>query len=146
MIQLIYASAASDDFTDDDLADLLHKARTNNQAQELTGMLIYQDGTFLQVLEGDEDAVKKLYVKIAADPRHCGLRKLLRTEIEERSFGEWKMGFHNATGQKLEAFPGFTDFFRSNAPFGNEEIDRARKVLLQFREGLWRQREPAAAG
>lgn len=140
MLQLIYASAATVHFSEDDLVELLRIARVNNSKVGVTGMLVYQDGAFLQILEGEEEAVRQVYEKIEGDARHNNVKLLLRSEIEERSFGEWQMGFFDATGEQLECFPGFCDFFRSNQPFGNEEIDRARSVLLKFKEGAWHQK------
>ena len=143
MLQLIYASAATVDFSEEDLRKLLQVARRNNAKDGVTGMLVYQDGAFLQILEGDPAAVQRVYDKIEKDPRHNNVKLLLRTEIEERSFGEWQMGFFNATGNRLYGVPGFCNFFRSSHPFGDDAIDRARSVLLKFKEGAWRQKATA---
>ena len=137
MIQMIYASAATVKFTDADLKKLLAIARRNNTKLGISGMLVYQDGTFLQILEGKESTVDLLFKKIERDRRHGKVQLLLKAPIEKRSFGDWKMGFVNATGRVLNEFPGFCDFFRSDQPFGDEQIDRARSVLMKFREGAW---------
>lgn len=139
MIQLIYTSAATVEFSREDLIELLDRARQNNEGLEVSGMLVYQDGSFLQILEGEEEKVIPLYEKIEKDPRHGEVKLILRSEIEERSFGDWKMGFYDATRQAARKVPGYFDFFRAGPPFSKSEIDRARKVLLQFREGAWRQ-------
>ncbi len=140
MIQLIYASAASVDFSAHDLTELLLRARKNNESVNVTGMLVYQDGAFLQILEGEEEDVFALYDKISKDKRHSNVRMLLQSQIDERSFGDWQMGFHDASGSELKGFPGFSDFFKSGAPVGFDDTDRARSVLLQFRDGAWRQK------
>jgi hypothetical protein len=56
MIQISYLSQASAPMSADQLIALLMQCRTNNAERGLTGMLLYGNGTFLQVLEG-EDAV-----------------------------------------------------------------------------------------
>ena len=138
MIQFIYASAATVEFTKDDLKKLLAKARSNNHSLEVSGMLVYHEGSFLQILEGEEDVVNALYSKIEKDSRHDNVRLLLRSEIEERSFGEWKMGFYDATASMLFN-KGFFDFFRKGDVFDDASADRAHAVLMQFRDGAWRQ-------
>lgn len=57
MIQLVYMSAALWRPTRSDLVTLLAKARQNNSQLGVTGMLLYHDGSFMQVLEGEEPAV-----------------------------------------------------------------------------------------
>jgi hypothetical protein len=62
-------------------------------------MLVYHGGTFLQALEGDEAAVGKIFRRIEKDPRHAGVC-ILQSELlrGKRIFGEWSMGFADATG------------------------------------------------
>ena len=40
----------------------------------ITGLLLFIDGGFLQMLEGEERAVRELYTRIAADRRHLNPR------------------------------------------------------------------------
>lgn len=138
MIQLIYASAGTVDFSDGDLKELLAKARINNASLEVSGMLLYHEGSFLQILEGEQEVVLELYNKIERDSRHGNVKMLLRSEIEERSFGDWKMGFVDASG-KMYRDAGFVDFFSRWNIMDDFDGDRARSVLMQFREGQWRQ-------
>jgi len=106
--KLIYASRATHPMSDDDLTDLLSTARTNNQKHELTGLLLYCNQSFLQVLEGEPDRIEKLYSKIEADPRHTQLRLLYRAPIEQRKFSSWSMGFEHIDEDRLAStLPGF---------------------------------------
>jgi len=52
LIQLIYVSAATNRFNPAELRELLRLARLKNQQLDVTGMLLYHEGSFLQVLEG----------------------------------------------------------------------------------------------
>ena len=54
MIQITYLSTATDPMPSQDLLSLLKECRENNAGCGVTGMLLYCNGTFLQVLEGDE--------------------------------------------------------------------------------------------
>ncbi|MEZ5306384.1 MAG: BLUF domain-containing protein [Pyrinomonadaceae bacterium] len=137
MIQLIYASTASKPFSVDELSELLKVARKRNRRYGITGILLYDNGAFLQVLEGEENEVEKLFRRISKDPRHTHIELLLRLEIEHRSFTEWRMGFHEGSIKDLEKHPGFVDFFNSRFPFGHEDLDLAKQALLRFRDGAW---------
>ncbi|MDB5810935.1 MAG: hypothetical protein JWN94_3057, partial [Betaproteobacteria bacterium] len=66
LIHCIYASAAKSAFSNTALAELLAKARKNNRSLEATGMLLYADGSFFQVIEGEAAMIDALFVKIAA--------------------------------------------------------------------------------
>ncbi len=136
MFQIIYSSAATVDFPAADLRALLAVARQNNRSLDVTGMLVYQAGSFLQVLEGDRDTVLGLFEKIEKDPRHNDVRILLRAEIAAREFADWNMGFYDASGNPPA---GLVDFFRTGQTV-DDEGGRARRTLAQFREGAWRHR------
>jgi hypothetical protein len=136
MMQLIYRSAARTRFSQQELAELLTRARTNNEQLGLTGMLLYDDGSFLQILEGEREPLFTLYARILSDPRHNDITKLLEREIDERQFGDWKMGFVSVTHLGA-ALPGYSEFLELRgeaASSGNQAL----RVLSQFRDGRFR--------
>jgi len=92
--QIAYTSAAARDMSDKDIEDILAAARRNNPREGLTGQLTYADGSFLQVLEGDKDAVERRYATIKADPRHRFIQRLVGHDVPGRSFGDWSMGWY----------------------------------------------------
>lgn len=93
MHQVIYSSAAVEPFSEASLAQLLARARLHNERLGITGLLLYDDGSFLQVLEGDQSVIEQLYETIGRDKRHHRVVALLRRDVAERHFGEWRMGF-----------------------------------------------------
>ncbi|MCB1739549.1 MAG: BLUF domain-containing protein [Gammaproteobacteria bacterium] len=142
--QLVYISAATHDFTEPELEILLAKARANNERLNITGMLLYHDGSFIQALEGEKSRVEQLYKQIAADSRHIETRVLYRGFQDQRSFEGWSMGFYRSRQSASENLEGFHQFlekgFRRHA-FQPDNI--ARRALLAFREGKWRQHASA---
>ena len=92
MRQLLYVSDTKRDFPQEALEDILAISRRKNRAAEVTGLLLYLDGGFLQVLEGGHEAVEEIYTAIRNDPRHWNLTVLLDREAPA-AFGEWSMGF-----------------------------------------------------
>ena len=138
--QLVYISAAEHAFTEPELEQLLEKARENNASLDISGMLLFHEGSFIQALEGNKVKVNELYNKIAKDDRHTETRVLYRGDQEERNFDSWSMGFYRSNQSSAENLEGFHGFLKSG--FRNKQnIDesRARKALLQFREGSWHQ-------
>lgn len=113
MISIVYVSAARHAFTPAELEALLEKSRANNRRDGVSGVLLYRDGDFLQVLEGPEAAVRRTYERIARDQRHGGVIVLDESEISQRNFGDWSMGFRRVNAAERPA--GFVDFFDRRA-------------------------------
>ena len=90
--QLLYASNTSRNTADAVLDDILAASRRNNAGAGVTGMLLYVEGGFMQVLEGEDAAVGAVYDRIAKDKRHWNTLVLLDREAP-RAFSEWSMGF-----------------------------------------------------
>lgn len=110
MKRIIYSSKATNPVDSDELVAILESCRSRNQAAGLTGMLLYSRGSFLQMLEAD-DVVKleATYSAIGADPRHGSIKLLKYTDVEERMFPDWTMGFENVDDETLaEHLDGFT--------------------------------------
>lgn len=109
MFYLVYVSAASKLMDDVELEDVLKTSRLNNKERGITGMLLYSEGTFMQVLEGEQDEVLSLYNKIEMDDRHKGIIKLASGKLDERIFGSWSMAFKSATSQEFSKISDFAD-------------------------------------
>ena len=90
---IIYASTAVRSFSVKELEFLLNAARAKNLKLGITGLLVYADDTFFQVLEGEEGVVEKLYAQIVADSRHYNIIKLANFTFGERRYKEWTMKY-----------------------------------------------------
>ena len=102
MIQYVYVSAAVELFSSDALLHLLRKSRENNERLSVTGLLLYRDGNFMQLLEGPEEAVDAVRARINRDPRHRNVIQLIRRPVQSRLFPTWAMGFRRVD-ELLEA-------------------------------------------
>ncbi len=141
LVEYIYASAATHDFTNDELIELLQLARENNTQLAITGMLLHHEGSFIQILEGPEDAVEALFEIISRDERHANILLLSKRNVKERSFADWGMGFACTACLGNKDLEGFSDLLLSQATALEMEhhADRAHQVLLKFREGRYHQ-------
>lgn len=98
--RLIYISSGRRKFDADELGEILDVSIKNNAEIGVTGMLLYLDGNFLQLLEGDAEDVEALYERIALDKRHSGSIVLSRAPVTERVFPDWAMGLKAVDADK----------------------------------------------
>lgn len=138
LIHCIYTSTATTSFSAAQLAELLRKARISNEAAGITGMLLFTEQSFFQILEGQESDVDSCYARIQLDPRHTKLTRIIREVIAQRSFGEWTMGFANPAPDAVRAIDGLNDFFGENSCFDGLDPGRAKRLLTAFATGRWR--------
>ena len=73
-------------------------------------MLLYGNGTFLQVLEGDEAIVDTLIAAIGRDQRHTNMKIVRRENITSRQYSDWSMGFERVTENTIRDVPGLRNF------------------------------------
>jgi hypothetical protein len=110
LFTLIYVSVATTDMTADDLLALLEQSRTFNKENGLTGLLLYKERFFIQVLEGEESIIDSLFERIKVDTRHFNVLLILKKPIIARNFEEWAMGFKVPNLDKLKQISGFSDY------------------------------------
>jgi hypothetical protein len=89
------------------LVIILMQARSLNEQHAITGMLVYGQGQFMQLLEGEEAVIGPLYERIARDPRHRNVFKLADKAIEARSFSQWSMAFEEVSAEQFRALTGY---------------------------------------
>jgi len=135
LFQIVYTSTASESLSRADLMELLkHSVRRNAQAG-ITGLLWYYDGTFMQTLEGEEEAVVSLFAKISCDPRHHHVIPLLEGPITRRDFASSAMAFRDLNSPEIQNRPGFKEFL--NTPLNRDvlapDISRSQQLMLLFR-------------
>jgi len=136
MHEIVYSSAAQRLFDLQQLARMLEAARRNNAALCVSGILLYEGGSFVQVLEGEETVVRPLFEKISRDARHHRITVLREGPIATRSFTEWTMGFVTLDPQLTREFPK-RHGLSSNGSLMDDSAS-VIEVLDGFRRGRWR--------
>lgn len=140
MLSLIYVSTSVKLLSDEELLDILKISRENNSGKDITGLLLYKGGNFMQVLEGPEEAVEALYKKIEADPRHKDCSVLSREQISARQFPAWQMAFQDLDNPTIKNEPGYSQFLQDEfvaEVYRNNPL-RAYTMLLTFRDTMAR--------
>ena len=93
MYRIIYLSSVTTNFSNEDIISLLDLSRRNNEVNEITGLLLYSDGNFLQIIEGKKKPLEKLFKKISLDSRHKNIIKVFHGKVSTRNYPKWKMAF-----------------------------------------------------
>jgi Sensors of blue-light using FAD len=140
VLSIVYSSSASDTFTEADLPALLAQSRDNNARLGITGMLLYRDGRFLQLLEGEKDVVRAKLEVIAGDDRHVRIRRLIEDDIGTRQFPDWSMGYGAALPGDVGAVPGYRTTFDDIVAAENEPGSPVAAIRELIR---WFQTEPS---
>ena len=136
LTQLCYVSTAVRMMTGDDLTDILQTARRKNAERKITGMLVYKDMSFLQVLEGNKPDIDEIFNTISEDDRHHRITTLFEVDVPQREFGEWAMGYYQPAVDEFEFLDGYSEFMQSGLIHRSlfEDQSRARGILQHFRK------------
>ncbi len=129
---LLYHSKAIMEYDRYALQALLTYARLNNQKQQITGILLYSNGYFIQVLEGEEDVVKTLYRQIQNDSRHIDVTTILQEPLKERLFPDWTMGYKEIAEEELRNIPGLNNLLLDGLASEDVPSDEVYQHIKQF--------------
>ncbi len=94
MYRLVYVSTAAQWLSDEDITLILDASQNNNYERFITGLLVHNGSSFMQILEGAEDEVMDIYGRILRDPRHIGVAQILGKAGVDRIFSDWAMNYH----------------------------------------------------
>jgi len=125
LYQLIYISSSRALLSNDELLALLNQSRIANTTHNITGLLLYKEGTFIQVLEGRLGDIDQLFQNICKDILHSNVILLIKEPINVRSFSSWSMGFKDITHIETE---GFSDFMLDES--NHAILSEKAKILL----------------
>lgn len=114
--------------TGHELLSLHQDAQRRNEEIHVTGILLYNAGHFLQLLEGKAIVVRRLFEKIRSDRRHQNVRQLAFLQVEARMFQGWHMGMLNLD-ERSDLDPSLFRDFRHDAERATNSIEAQRRSL-----------------
>lgn len=137
---LLYMSRATGEMAPADIDRLLDGARLRNRTRGVTGALLHYDGRYLQVLEGEAEAIDQCFGRIQSDRRHENITPLYRAPIEAARFPEWSMRYVSRTGRADRAVSAFLDQLQSHPT--EASVKQAITLLHRLSAGsaLWQAR------
>lgn len=134
--QLIYVSNRSENCTEKEIQKILVSCEKNNPPLNITGVLLYSDTKFIQLVEGRYDTILGLYDKLKTDGRHEQVRMISCGPIEEKAFPSWHMGSRKMVEGEVEFLTDINDVDKitfDNLLKGKEENgERVLKLLRKF--------------
>ncbi|MEH6762982.1 MAG: BLUF domain-containing protein [Aequorivita antarctica] len=90
------------------LDELFYQCVQNNISNNVTGILIYKEGTFIQVLEGNDQDLNNLFKTIQQDKRHNNIMTVLDRMNTKRLFTKFRTGLSSLSNARqltiLETF------------------------------------------
>lgn len=108
-----------------EIGDIMDACMRNNPRNHVTGVLVFDRGLFVQLLEGPKDGVERTLAAITADSRHSEVVVRLREPAPERLFADWSMAFVNT-----DLGGGFAD----NIDWKTAKPEALRRALGEARE------------
>jgi hypothetical protein len=144
LFQMLYLSETKKRWSDAELEALCAHARARNAQDGLTGLLLYGNGHFVQLLEGRRQPLILTYTRICRDDRHSDIVLLVDGPIQRRTFPEWAMGVLNVETAGEFDRQRFRDivaaFEKASGPVPDHAI--ALALLREFRAHAF-ERPPA---
>ena len=102
LYRLVYSSVRSESCDQECIDKILASSVKNNPSKDVTGMLLYTEDRFIQILEGPLINVMETYNMILKDKRHGGSVIRYCAPTEERFFEDWHMGSKSIEESVLE--------------------------------------------
>ena len=104
--RIAYTSKAKEPFSKRNLLDLMHESRAYNTLDDISGVLIHRQHHFLQIIEGEPEAINDLLSRLLLDPRHSELKIIHNCAADSRLFPNWAMGCADFDDPNLSLIPG----------------------------------------
>lgn len=120
---LTYTSQAQPGLSDRDVGDIHVASRHLNALDGISGVLIFDGVSFLQIIEGVADAIDSLAERLRRDGRHVDFMVRDERVIDNRSFSDWSMNLVRVTA-------GYEDAWTQIAPVLPEGTTREVRELL----------------
>lgn len=138
---LIYVSRSTSNLDDDSASEIIRsilaQSRAKNARLCVTGALLFSEGYFCQVLEGERAAVEEIFSAIESDPRHRDVTLLTFRPATPRRFADWSMAYAGAA-----AGPAWTRKMEGLLATPSEiDGDRMGRELLVLMTDLVRQQD-----
>jgi hypothetical protein len=130
MFELIYCSNIRPNVEHSQINDILKESLLFNEANDITGCLIFYNNEFIQILEGEEKVILELYGRIQTDSRHHNVTLLVKSNKKERSFKDWNMAFIDESSDNITALQ--KELFVNNINSLSEYSEKPTKAIRLF--------------
>lgn len=133
VFQVSYLSSAAPGLSQKDIEEIHRHAERSNQRLNISGILLYRSGIFLQLLEGKKDQVQSLYHKIERDRRHTNVIRLFELNRNPRLFSDWSMAFKEVSDLELTVVEEVLSWNRLIKDAHSIENDLIMQLFAKFK-------------
>ena len=135
IFQKVYFSNSTDLFDENfDIPNILEKSIKNNNENNISGLLLYHSGCFLQLLEGKEKDVENTFDRISQDKRHQNLITIIKTSCNERIFKNWSMDYKKLSRLEIEQVDKiikWSSLINDPTSVSNEQINQLFQLFAE---------------
>lgn len=83
-----YVSSASNSLEQSEIVEILQQTEVRNNEIGIKGLLVFSDGNFFEVIEGEEKLIKELFMTIKSDSRHSNIIVIFEKYLDVELFDE----------------------------------------------------------
>lgn len=110
----------------------MESSKRNNEANGITGMLILYKDTFIQMLEGKQEAVYSKFDRIMNDERHDNVLVLFEGPVERRHFPSWKMALEVVDQEAFKKIDAYESLEEGDRFLNEVNDDHIGLKMLRF--------------
>lgn len=129
-----YVSSANPNISQEEIQQVLEFSRNWNNENGITGILLYSEGNFFQVLEGDQGLLETLFLQIKNDDRHYDVMTIFKKEVPQPKFIQYSSNFisldSRLRAENIELY--FSQLEKLNPKIQSS----VRYILNKFTEGI----------
>ena len=129
-----YVSSVNPNLTENDIQEVLNYTRNWNNDNGITGILLYSDGNFFQVLEGEKEILKSLLSRIVKDERHYNVMIIFEKEVSQTAFDDYQSDFISLDSRFQ--FKNIELYFSQIDKLNPKIQSSVKYILNNFAEGI----------
>lgn len=134
----VFASAANGSFGEEQLIELSAEYKKSLAEDGVTGVMLYEDGNFFQVIEGDADKIDAAYKRFSTEKHTRKVVKIIEEEQEQRSFADWTSAYSTAAKDIFVSQNTGRAYFSSTSEYQDIKSPKIKKLVGEFAKGRWR--------
>ncbi|WP_312899809.1 BLUF domain-containing protein [Corynebacterium variabile] len=130
---LVYTSVAVQIPSNEDIDEIVQVSRVNNLKSDITGLLHYRNGYFVQFIEGPPAAICDLLERLRRDRRHRNIHVIEETFIAARNFSGWTMAHGKLDEELISSKKGSKQSISSMfSTAGRSVVDDSARVVYRW--------------
>lgn len=112
-----------------EISKIIEVAERENAMRGTTGVLLFMNNRFLQILEGEQDHLYTLMQNIKKDTRHKDVETLIEKPITSRGFPQWSMNFYELDNERKFSFENLS---KIRSGLSKNALSSGREILTFY--------------